>query len=56
MAVAAPREAEALGEEALAQLDDPAPVHREEVVVEEDVPHAVPRSRRRHSATTYSTP
>src|SRR5262249_25059330 len=40
MAVAAPREAEVLGEEALAQLDDPRPADGEEVVVEEDVAHA----------------
>src|SRR5205823_5739230 len=39
VAVAAPREAESLGEEALAQLGDPWPVHGEQVVVEEDVAH-----------------
>jgi hypothetical protein len=40
MAVAAPREAEALPQEALAELDDAPAIHREEVVVEEDVAHA----------------
>jgi len=39
VAVAAPREAESLGEEALAQLGDPWPIHGEQVVVEEDVAH-----------------
>ena len=42
MAVAAPGEAEALGEEALAELDDAPPAHREEIVVEEDVAHPEP--------------
>src|SRR5207248_531466 len=42
VAVAAPGEAEALGEEALAELDDAPPAHREEIVVEEDVAHPEP--------------
>src|SRR6185503_1757326 len=42
MAVAAPREAKAFGEKALAELDDARAAHREKVVVEEDVPDAHP--------------
>src|SRR5205823_6810235 len=40
VAVAAPGEAEALGDEPLAELHHPAPAHREQVVVEEDVADA----------------
>src|SRR5204862_1198208 len=42
VAVAAPGEAEALGEEALAELDHAPPAHGEKIVVKEDVAHAEP--------------